>query len=127
MAATEEQGYRRHHERHSLVPAGVLIGLGVGIITGYAAAGVLIGLGLGLAASAFLRQGDETPADPDTPCCRRGNRWVSAIVGIFLIIIGAALVWAPVNIWSYIWPYGVGIFLVLIGLSFVAKMWNRIG
>ena len=55
MTANEEQGPRRRHGRHALIPAGLLIGLGAGLITGYPWSGALIGLGLGFLAQGFLK------------------------------------------------------------------------
>jgi len=109
-----------------MIPAGVLIGLGVGLITGYAGPGVLIGLGLGLLASAFITPSG-TPQDIHPGCCGGGGRWGSGIIGAFMILIGIGIIWAPVNVWTYVWPYGIGILLILIGLSFIAKMWRKSG
>ena len=67
--------------KHFFIPAGVLIGLGVGLIAGYPGAGVLIGLGLGLIGSAF--QTGEC-AEPSR-CSHHG---ISMIVGVFLILVG---------------------------------------
>jgi hypothetical protein len=126
METPEENELRRHHGRHFLIPAGILIGLGVGLITGYAGPGVLIGLGLGLLASAFIAPSGISE-DRHTGCCGGGGRWVPGIIGAFMVLIGIGVLWAPENIWLYVWPYGVGIFLILIGLSFVAKMWRKSG
>jgi hypothetical protein len=126
MATPENDDPRRRHGNHYLIPAGVLIGLGVGLITGYAGPGVLIGLGLGLLASAFIAPSG-MPDDRHPGCCGGDTRWGPAIIGLFLIFLGLGIIWAPANVWSYIWPYGVGIFLVLIGLSFIAKMWRKSG
>ena len=56
--ATEEnpdrEDRRRHHRNHGymLIPAGVLLGLGIGLLAGYPGPSVLIGLGLGFIGSA---------------------------------------------------------------------------
>jgi hypothetical protein len=126
MATPEVNEHQRRHGRHFLIPAGVLIGLGVGLITGYAGPGVLIGLGLGLLASAFIAP-TGIPEDRHPGCCGGGSRWGPAIIGLFLILFGIGIIWAPANIWTYVWPYGIGIFLILIGLSFIAKMWQKSG
>jgi hypothetical protein len=126
MAIPEENEHRKRHGRHFLIPAGVLIGLGVGLITGYAGPGVLIGLGLGLVASAFIEPSG-LPEDSHPGCCGGRSRWGPAIVGLFLMLLGIGIIWAPANVWVYIWPYGVGIFLILVGLSFIAKMWRKSG
>jgi len=126
MTTPEEKEYRHRHGRFYFIPAGVLIGLGAGLIAGYAAAGVLIGLGLGFLASGIFRPSAE-PAESPVPCCRGGGRWMSVVIGLLFVLIGAALVWAPANFWIYIWPYGVGVLLILVGLSFIAKMALRSG
>jgi hypothetical protein len=126
MTTPEEDGHPRRHGGHFMIPAGVLIGLGIGLITGYAGPGVLIGLGLGLLASVFIAPSRTSPDEP-RPCCGDGSRWMPGIIGVFMILIGIGIIWAPANVWTYIWPYGVGIFLILIGLSFIAKMWRKSG
>lgn len=127
MAEMEEREYRRRHGRHFLIPAGVLIGLGVGIIAGYVAAGLLIGLGLGFVATALLPFASKGPDEPKSQCCRYGNRWIQGIIGAFFVIVGAAIVWEPRNFWTYIWPYGVGTFFIFLGLVFIARMAWRSG
>jgi hypothetical protein len=126
MVTPEEDEHRRRHGRNFLIPAGVLIGLGVGLITGYAGPGVLIGLGLGLVGSAFIPPSGISD-DRHTGWVGGSRRWGPGIVGVVLILFGLGLIWAPADIWIYVWPYGVGIFLILIGLSFIAKMWRKSG
>ena len=123
MVLPEEKEYRRRHGKHYFIPAGVLIGLGAGLIAGQPAAGILIGLGLGFLASGLLpRRPVVADGDGHPACCRHGGRWISGIVGVFLILVGAAMVWAPAKFWAYVWPYGVGVLLILIGLTFIAMM-----
>ena len=126
MATPEADEHQRRHGRHFLVPAGVLIGLGVGLITGYAGPGVVIGLGLGLLASSIIPPHGTVEGSPPG-YCGESNRWGAGIIGLFMILLGIGLIWAPMNVWSYIWPYGVGIVLILIGLTFIAKMWRKEG
>jgi hypothetical protein len=126
MTTPEEDDHRRHHGGHFMIPAGVLIGLGVGLISGYAGPGVLIGLGLGLLASVFISPSGTLP-DEQRPCGGDGSHWIPGIIGLFMILLGIGIIWAPANVWTYIWPYGIGIFLILIGLSFIAKMWRKSG
>jgi hypothetical protein len=126
MSAIEEQERGRRHGRHFLIPAGVLIGLGIGIIAGYLVAGLFIGLGLGFLASVFLPTG-EAPESAPVSCCGRGGRWNFVVIGAFFIIIGVALVLAPQNFWAYVWPYGIGAFFILIGFSFIVRMWKKTG
>jgi hypothetical protein len=38
-----------------------------------------------------------------------------------LIIIGIGIIWIP----AHIWPYVIGIFLILLGIMFAAKSWQK--
>ena len=110
--------HRRHHGRHFFIPAGILIGLGIGMLVNYPAPGVLIGLGLGFVASAFDTGEAVVPQDTTGTISRtRGTRWMSLIIGLIIIVLGIGLVWAPLNIW----PYVIGLFLILFGLWFIAR------
>jgi hypothetical protein len=117
MTRIEDPEGRKRRGRYFLIPAGVLLGLGIGLIIGYPGSGVLIGLGLGFLASAFLNQGYCTEPGEGSSCCRTKSRWISAIIGVFLIVVGISFVWAPVHLWPYIF----GLFLIVIGLLFLAK------
>ena len=121
---------RKRHEHHRtgfLIPAGLLIGLGIGILVNYTAPGALIGLGCGfLAAGAAgmysYRSEAATVQDASVPANWDGRRgWGSIIVGIFFILLGIGIVYAPLNIWPYI---GAAI-LILVGLWFVARGFGR--
>ena len=114
MATDDEKDGKRHHGRHFFLPAGILIGLGVGLIAGYPAAGVLIGLGLGLIGSAFLAGDCAGPS-------RCSPRWISVIVGFFLILMGVATVWSPPDFW----PYFAAVFLIALGVWFLARGFTR--
>nr|WP_321349944.1 hypothetical protein [uncultured Methanoregula sp.] len=117
MTGNEGREEPRRHGRFFLIPAGVLLGLGIGLIIGYPGSGVLIGLGLGFLASAFMNPRESSGQENGISCCRTGSQWISAIIGLFLIIVGISFVWAPVQIWPYIF----GLFLIGIGLLFLAK------
>ncbi len=116
MATDDEKGGKRHHGKHFFIPAGVLIGLGVGLIAGYPGAGVLIGLGLGLIGSAFQNGECAAPS-------RCSHQWISVIVGLFLILVGIATVWSPPNFW----PYIAAVFLIALGVWFLARGVIRTG
>jgi hypothetical protein len=124
MTPIEEQEQRRpreRHERHFFIPAGVLMGLGVGLITGYPGPGILIGLGLGFLAQALIRPVAGPAPDSAAPCCGNHN-WISLLIGLFLVVIGISIIWSPVNLW----PYIIGIFLILLGIMFAAKSLGKI-
>jgi hypothetical protein len=85
-----------------IVPAGILIGLGAGLLANYAAAGFLVGLGLGLLGSELLplarksREGEYLPA---------GSANVTLLlIGAVLVLSGISIVWAPAAVWIYAIP-----------------------
>jgi hypothetical protein len=87
-----------------IVPAGILIGLGAGLLANHAVAGFLVGLGLGLGllGSELLpllrksREGEHTPA---------GSANVTLLlIGAVLVLAGISIVWAPAAIWTYAIP-----------------------
>jgi len=122
MSTVDDQEHRRRHGRSFLIPAGALIGLGAGLIAGFPVPGILIGIGLGFVAQGFLRPVEGMPPDSAAPCCwGRGTPWISLIIGLFMIVIGVGIVWAPVNLW----PYVIGIILILLGIMFAAKSWQK--
>ena len=113
--------WRRSHRGPFLIPAGVLIGLGIGLLTGQPGAWVLIGLGLGFLGSAALpaaRRGEPAPS----PAPVHRARWAFILVGIFLVLLGLALVSGLVLPWTYI----VAALLILLGLGFVIRGFGRV-
>ncbi len=115
---------RRHHRHHGymLIPAGVLLGLGIGLLAGYPGPGypgpgVLIGLGLGFIGSAVLAQQRSAPTGTEgmtgpSPRPRVGL----VLVGAFLILIGIGLVWAPLRL-----PVIAALFLIILGVWFLFR------
>jgi hypothetical protein len=114
MTSVEEQEHRRSREKNFFIPAGALIGLGIGLIAGQPAPGILIGLGLGFIATAFIK-----PGPPPDPATSHGsdNRWIFVAIGLFMIAIGAGIIWSPANLW----PYIIGIFLIVLGSIIAVK------
>ena len=110
-----------HTGRPLFVPAGILFGLGVGLIIGFPGPGVLTGLGLGFLISAFATPVTSAGNDRGRAACRHDPRWISALLGVFLIGIGIGFVLAPVENW----PYLFGVFLVGLGLWFLARNCRR--
>jgi hypothetical protein len=123
---SERKG-REQHRTGFLIPAGLLIGLGIGILVNYTGPGALIGLGCGFFASGAARMYSyrseaATAPDASAPTHRDGRGgWGSIIIGIFFILLGVGIVYAPLNIWPYV---GAAI-LILIGLWFVARGLGR--
>lgn len=123
MTLIDEQSHRRRHGRHFLIPAGALIGLGAGMIAGYPLSGVLIGLGLGFIGSGFVKPAESPVPDTGVHRSSLNRRWMSMVIGLFMIIIGVGIIWAPVNFWTY----GVGIILIGLGVLFAVKSMEKSG
>lgn len=120
MTGIEAHG-EQHTGRHLFIPAGILFGLGVGLIIGYPGPCVLIGLGLGFLVSAFVNPGTGTGHDQNISACGYDPRWISTFLGLFLIVIGVSFVWAPVDTWPSIFA----LFLIGLGLWFLARNCRR--
>ena len=82
-------------------------------------AGILIGLGLGFIATAFIKPG---PVPDPATSHRSDNRWILVAVGMFMIVIGAGIIWSPANLW----PYIIGIFLIVLGSIIAVKSLRNI-
>lgn len=103
-----------------LVLAGILTGLGVGLLFDHPGSGFLVGLGLGLAGSGLLplagkpRQGE----------CRQlvEMNVTTLLIGAFLILIGISVVWAPVAVW----PYAFAGLLILVGIWVVIRGFSHL-
>jgi len=121
MTPEEEKQHAHHNQRGLLIPAGLLIGLGIGMLAGYPWPGLLIGLGLGFLASAYLKPVERPAGDTAASDMHQGSRWVPALIGIFFIIFGLCIIWAPANFWPYI---GAG-FLILVGIWFLARSFGK--
>ena len=101
----QNQGMRRPL-KYSFIPAGALIGLGVGLLLGYPASGVLIGLGLGFLATAIMSN------------AFRNRGWPFS--GIIFIIVGVGLVLFPSS------PrYLTATLVILLGLWFLVRGYLR--
>jgi len=116
----ERREWRRRHRGPFLIPAGILIGLGIGILVNQPGAGALIGLGLGFLGSALVPAvAPEGPA----PGPMHGPRWAFVVIGVFLVLLGLTMV----SGWVLPWTYIIAAVLILIGIGFVArgfgKMW----
>jgi uncharacterized membrane protein HdeD (DUF308 family) len=105
MAEEQQQDLKRPR-RYSFIPAGALIGLGLGLLLGFPASGVLIGLGLGFLASAVVAH------------AYRGRGWPFS--GIIFILIGVGLFLFPSS------PgYVAAILVILLGAWFLVRGFVR--
>ncbi|HVP95856.1 hypothetical protein [Methanoregula sp.] len=116
---TQQRNDRPRHHRHRgfmLIPAGVLLGLGFGLIFSHAGAGVLIGLGLGFIGAALFPY-TRTGPDANTVAGGRRGSGILALVGIFLTVIGFGVLWQPFTDW----PVIAALFIILLGLWFLFR------
>ena len=98
-----------------IIPAGILIGLGVGMLFDHMGVGFLIGLGLGFLGSELLPLVSKSQ---EGGYLKSGGANVTTVlIGTFLILIGISFVWAP----AAIWPYTIAGFLILAGAWFLVR------
>jgi len=102
-----------------IIPAGILIGLGMGILAGYAFTGFLIGLGIGFVGEGLL----PLVRKPLTgECMQKGSANVTLLlIGAFLVLVGASIVVAP----AAIWPYAFAGLFILAGIWVLFRGFSR--
>lgn len=106
---------QQHPDSGFIIPAGILIGLGAGLLVDYLVCGFLIGLGLGLIGSELLPLARKSR---DGECTQPGSANITTLLtGAFLVFIGISIAWAPVAIW----PYAIAGFLILAGTGFLVR------
>lgn len=111
----------KHHRNCGfLIPAGVLIGLGMGILADYVFTGFLIGLGFGLLGEGLLPL-VKKPLEGECPR-PEGANGTMLLIGAFLILIGISIVLAP----AAIWPYVFAGFFILAGIWVLVRGLARI-
>jgi hypothetical protein len=98
-----------------IVPAGILIGLGAGLLADHAVAGFLVGLGLGLLGSELLPPARKS-REGEYPLAAGANVTL-LLIGSVLILAGISIVWAPTEIWTYAIP---GL-MILAGIGVLAR------
>jgi hypothetical protein len=100
---------KQHQPYGFIIPAGILIGLGVGLLVDHVGSGFLVGLGLGFLGSGLLPLVRKSLGSEFT---QPGSTDVTMLlIGAFLVFIGIGFVFAP----AAIWPYAFAGFLILIG------------
>jgi hypothetical protein len=109
-----------HPDSGFVVPAGILIGLGTGLIVDHPGSGFLAGLGLGLIGAELVarsRRSRETAyRQPGGLSLGRMNL-TTLIAGAFLVFTG---IWFAVSP-AVTWPYALAGFLILAGILFLVR------
>ncbi|WP_321506662.1 hypothetical protein [uncultured Methanoregula sp.] len=109
-----------HRNAGFIIPACILIGIGVGLLVNNLGSGFLIGLGLGLAGSEllpFFKKPLEGEGHP-----MKGVNVTTLLIGAFIVFIGIGIVFVP----AAIWPYAIAGFLILAGISFLVRGINTL-
>jgi hypothetical protein len=110
MTADEKKYSPHRYWGYILITAGLLIGFGAGLLTGYPGSGTLIGLGLGFLGSTFINPVERVDGVAVVQASTRRSRWVVALTGIVLIVFGMGIVLA-------LWPYIIAVLIMLLGFS----------
>ena len=106
---------KKHQPYGFIIPAGILIGVGVGMLVNNVGSGFLVGLGLGFLGSGLLPLVRKPLGSEYT---QPGSTDVTMLlIGAFLVFIGIGFVFAA----DIIWPYTIAGFLILIGAWFLVR------
>lgn len=110
----------QHRPYGFIIPAGILIGLGVGMLVDHVGSGFLLGLGLGFLGSGLLPLFRKPLGSEDV---MPGSTDVTMLlIGAFLVFIGIGLVFAPATLW----PYAIAGFLIILGIWFLVRGFYKI-
>ena len=111
---------KQHQNNEFVVPAGILIGLGAGLLFDQILCGFLIGLGLGLIGSELLLFARKSQ---EGECMQpAGANVTRLLIGAFLVFIGIGIVLVP----AAIWPYAIAGFLILAGIWVLVRGYYKI-
>ncbi len=110
---------REHSDSGFIVPAGILIGLGVGLLADHLFSGFLTGLGLGIIGAELLAHVRKSRGGESTTAT--GTNVTTLLIGAFLTFAGISFVWAPV----VVWPYALAGFLIVAGAGFLVQGFSR--
>jgi len=112
------------HGGFFLIPAGALIGLGLGILVGYMWTGLLIGLGGGFLLVVTDRAaGASSDTDQGSPSTLKTADILLILLGVYIVLSGIAIVIYPTSVW----PDIAAGFLLLLGVWFVVRGMTRRG
>lgn len=110
----------QHRPYGFIIPAGILIGLGVGMLVDHVVSCFLVGLGIGFLGSGLLPLVRKPRESEDT---HPGSTDVTMLlIGAFLIFLGIGLVYAA----AALWPYAIAGFLVLLGIWLLVRGFFKI-
>lgn len=114
--AEDDQKEENHHRQYGfIIPAGALIGLGVGLLADNGGLGLLIGLGGGFLCSGLVplvrNRVERKKLYPG------GSNLSLVLIGAFLLFLATGIMFMP----AAIWPYAIAGFLVLIGFWVLVK------
>ena len=103
-----------------ILPAFILMGLGVGLLTDHLGSGFLIGLGLGFVGAGLFPLFRRSSVGEST---HPGEANITTLViGAFLILTGISFVWVPA---AAIWPYAIAGLLILAGVWLLVRGWTQ--
>ena len=119
MQDDERRAYRRYHRTLPFIPAGVLIGLGAGLLFGHPGPGILIGIGAGFLATGLIVPKKAEEAERSSYPSSIG--WGMVFAGIIFILLGLVIAYAP----FIIWPYLIAVFFILLGVWMLIRSYYR--
>ncbi|MGB8220451.1 MAG: hypothetical protein WCE46_08735 [Methanoregula sp.] len=108
MTADAKKSSPRRYWGYFLIIAGLLIGFGAGLLTGYPGSGFLIGTGLGFLGATFINPVERVDGVAVVQASTPRSRYVFALTGIVLVVFGMGIVFA-------LWPYIIAILIILAG------------
>ena len=110
---------RQHRYGEFVIPAGILIGLGVGLLADRLFSGFLAGLGLGLVVSELLVPGQKSSEGDYRQ--QAGVNMMVLLFGAFLVLVGIGIDWVP----AAAWLYAIAGFLILAGIAILIRGFSR--
>jgi small-conductance mechanosensitive channel len=108
MTADAKKSSPRWYWGGFLIIAGLLIGFGVGLLTGYPGSGFLIGTGLGFLGATFINPVERVDRVAIVQVSTPRSRYMVALTGIVLVVFGLGIVLA-------LWPYIIAVLIILAG------------
>jgi hypothetical protein len=110
MTADAKKSSPRRYWGYFLIAAGLLIGFGAGLLTGYPGSGLLTGTGLGFLGATCINPVERVDGVAVVQASTPRSRYMLALTGIVLVVFGMGIVLA-------LWPYIIAILIILLGFS----------